>query len=195
MACPCKRSITIVTSTYVSRSIQTCDFTATDSYLLLIGGCQAAVQLPSLFPSIPYGEGIPMYEHSLLQKGHSEVPDGFPADKQELTGYAWMLTACTKQLRGNNAEQQVNHTSGCDCNDDLFTYASIHITLVSIKTTGYKCAISILTHCKFFPTVEMSDFISAAWSDLQVTLVWELEEVLILKKKHFNHIANCSYVK
>lgn len=47
-------------------------------YLLLIGRAQAAVQLSTLFPSIPDGEALPLAKYSLLQEVHSQLPNGFP---------------------------------------------------------------------------------------------------------------------
>lgn len=54
----------------------------TESFdFLLIGRAEAAVQLPALFPSVPYGEALPLAEDSLLQKRHSLVPNGFPGNR------------------------------------------------------------------------------------------------------------------
>lgn len=47
----------------------------------MIGRAEASVQLPALFPSIPYGEVLPLAENSLLQEVHSQLPNGFPGNR------------------------------------------------------------------------------------------------------------------
>lgn len=51
------------------------------TYFLLIGWAQASVQLPALFPGIPYGEALPLAEYSLLQEVHTQLPNGFPGNR------------------------------------------------------------------------------------------------------------------
>lgn len=53
------------------------------THLLLIGWVEVSVQLSALFPGIPYGEALPLAENSLLQEVHSQLPNGFPGNKEE----------------------------------------------------------------------------------------------------------------